>query len=360
MRRRSSSALASPPAAVALAAFAAFAALAPPSAAQEAKPAAAAGAPEGEGAKAEARGLYVKGVDLVQKAQWAEALSAFEASAKLYPHPTTTFNIGACERALGRYARARGTLSRALAENEAGGGGQMPEALASDARAFIGEIDRLLAHVTVTLEPGDAAISVDGRPLEVLSASGGRPSLVAGTLGPGPGARPPAATFDLTLDPGAHVVTLDRKGYTQQVVNRTFAPGSTSSLRLELEKLPATLRVTSSEAGALVRVDDVDVGPAPVDVLRPAGSYRVVVGKAGFVAYEAQVAVKAGEEAKLRATLVPEKTSIAEKWWFWTGAAAVLAGGVALTFALTRPEPEPPPFDGGNTGWVVVPQRFGR
>jgi hypothetical protein len=235
----------------------------------------------------------------------------------------------------------------------------MPEGLTSDAKAFVGEIDRLLAHVTVTLQPPDAAVTVDGRPLERLDAPGARPSLVAGTLPPGPGAPPPAPSFELTLDPGAHVVTLSRKGYTDVVVNRTFAPGSTGALRLELEKLPATLRITSTEAGAIVRVDDADVGPAPVDVLRPAGSYRVVVGKPGFVAYQAQVAVKPGEEVKLRATLVLEKTSIAETWWFWTGAAAVLAGGAALTFALTRPEPEPPPFNGGSTGWVVVPQRAG-
>jgi hypothetical protein len=309
--------------------------------------------------KAEARTLYLKGVDLVQQAHWAEALAAFESSAKLFPHATTTFNIGACERALGRYARARGTLSRAL-EESAASGGQMPEGLISDAKAFIGEIDGLLAHVTVTLEPADAAITVDGRPLQALSAGGGRPSLVAGTLPPGPGAAPPSPSFELTLDPGAHVITISRKGYTDVVVNRTFAPGSKGALRLLLEKLPATLRITSTETGAIVRVDDADVGPTPVDVLRPAGSYRVVVGKAGFVDYQAQVAVKPGEEVKLRATLVAEQTSIAEKWWFWTGAAAVLAGGIALTVVLTRPEPEPPPFDGGNTGWVVVPQRFGR
>jgi hypothetical protein len=97
-----------------------------------------------------------------------------------------------------------------------------------------------------------------------------------------------------------------------------------------------------------------------VDVLRPAGSYRVAVGKEGFVDYQAQVSVKPGEEVKLSAKLVPEQKAITERWWFWTGAAAVLAGGVVLTYAVTRPEPTPPPYDGGNTGWVVFPQRFGR
>src|SRR6187549_2520748 len=57
----------------------------------------------------EAQALYERGVVQVVKAQWAEALASFEGSAKLRPHPTTTFNVGACERALGRYARARST-----------------------------------------------------------------------------------------------------------------------------------------------------------------------------------------------------------------------------------------------------------
>src|SRR5262249_26574917 len=57
-----------------------------------------------------ARALYLEGVENVQKSQWAEALFAFESSAKLRPHATTTFNVGACERALGRYARAQATL----------------------------------------------------------------------------------------------------------------------------------------------------------------------------------------------------------------------------------------------------------
>src|SRR5262249_32397113 len=139
------------------------------------------------------------------------------------------------------------------------------------------------------------------------------------------------------------------------VVNRTFAPGATSELDLRLDLLPATLKVTSSQAGALVRVNDADVGPAPVDVLRPAGAYRVNVKKKGFLPYTTQVTVQPGEEIKLRATLLEEKPSIVERWWFWTAAGAVIAGGVVVTYVATRPKPEPPPYDGGSTGWIVKP-----
>src|SRR5579859_6898324 len=55
----------------------------------------------------EARQKFVEGAALVKNAQWADAETAFEESARLHPHAVTTFNIGACERAMGRYTKAR-------------------------------------------------------------------------------------------------------------------------------------------------------------------------------------------------------------------------------------------------------------
>jgi hypothetical protein len=305
-----------------------------------------------------ARELYRAGVERVKLAQWAEALSAFEQSAALRPHATTTFNIAACERALGRYTRARAGFERALGQS-GGSEAALAPSLVSEARAFVAEIDRLIARVSVTITPGGAAIAVDGRPLRAAGSAGGVPVLVAGLEAPGPGRMPPAARFRLLLDPGAHVITLSRKGYTDAVVNRSFAPGSSGELALALSELPATLRVSSNVRGAIVVVDGADMGPAPVDVLRPAGSYGVSVSKRGYETYEARVSVNAGEESRLRATLIEERTPITKRWWFWTGAVVVVAGGALATYALTRPEPEPPPYDSGSTGWLVSPRGFG-
>jgi hypothetical protein len=304
-----------------------------------------------EEAKAQARARYTEGVKLVQRAQWSDALAAFESAAKLYPNPATTLNMGACERALGRYVRARATLSRAL-EESAASASPLPESSVTEAKGFIAEIDRVLARASLTVDPPEAAIAIDGRPLAPQPGSGPNPTLAAGVLPPGPGAPPPAATFDVILDPGVHVITLSRKGFTDAVVNRTFSPGSTSTLELKLDLLPATLKVTSSLPGALVRVDDADVGPTPTDVLRPAGSYRVIVQKKGFLPYTTQLTVKPGEEVKLRATLLEDKPSIVKQWWFWTGIGVVVAGGAVLTYALTRPTPPP---DGGSLNWVAKP-----
>src|SRR5262245_56196099 len=99
----------------------------------------------------EALAAFVEGTQLVRQARWAQALGAFERAAKIKAHAVTTYNIGACERAMGRYTRARKSFVDALKQNDASGGRQLPDSLASQTRGYLAEIDGLLAHVSVTL-----------------------------------------------------------------------------------------------------------------------------------------------------------------------------------------------------------------
>src|SRR5689334_1403832 len=90
-----------------------------------------------------ARVEFVAATDHVKNARWGEALAAFERSAELRPHPLTTFNIGACERALGRYTRARATLDKALSANESGGKHELAPGLVGDAKKWIDDLERM-------------------------------------------------------------------------------------------------------------------------------------------------------------------------------------------------------------------------
>src|SRR5438128_1604165 len=96
----------------------------------------------------QARALYLEGLKHVRDAQWGEALVAFQRSRTLRPHALTTYNIGACERALGHYTRARQELSRALAENSASA---LPADIVADATVFLEELERLLVHLTLVV-----------------------------------------------------------------------------------------------------------------------------------------------------------------------------------------------------------------
>lgn len=298
-----------------------------------------------------ARDEFVRGTDFVHKSQWAEALAAFERSAKLKPHAITTYNIGYCERALGRYTRAKETLEAALKENDASGGAQLAPGLVTDTQGYLDQIKSLLSVADIKLEPAEAAITVDGRPL--LAGADG--TLIAGIRAPGPGEAAPSGAFRVVLDPGPHVLTLSRKGYADAVVNKTFAPGATVPVALALDKLPATFHVEADQASAVVRFAGADVGFAPVDVSRPGGSYKVEVVKSGFVTYESTVVGQPGEAVNLRAPLRRESPSLVTRWWFWTAAVAVVAGAATATYFIVQANQTPtqPPPNGGGLGWTV-------
>jgi hypothetical protein len=272
----------------------------------------------------EARRQFVRGAALAKSAQWTEALESFEQSSRLRPHPITTYNIAACERALGRFTAAREHFHAAL---DAVPKGDLPESIRSEIKVYLGEIERLLAHVELKVQPADTAVTLNGRP----SRSSGI----------------------LVLDPGTHIFTLSRKGYSNAVVTKTFKPGTREVLTLNLDRLPAQLHVSSNEKEAVVQINRVDVGYAPVVVERPAGSYLVRVEKPGFVAYESVVGVNAGEAATIKAKISP--TPITQRWWFWSLTGLVVSGAVIGTYYATRSEPTPqrPPPDGGSVGWTV-------
>jgi hypothetical protein len=310
-------------------------------------------APE-DAATVQAREEFLRGSGFVKNLQYAEALAAFERSAKLRPHAATTYNIGVCQRAMGQYTLARKTLGQALQQDQAAEGAQLSETTRAETKGFLDETNRVIATITVTMKPADAAIAVDGRPLEAMADRGALPTLVAGTRPPGAGEAPPAPTFALVLDPGAHVLTLSRKGFADIVLNRTFMPGAATELKLELDKLPATFHIASDREGATVSMNGLDVGVVPVDLSRPAGSYHVTVRKNGFVAYETEVLGRPGERVELMAKLREDKPALTQRWWFWTAAGVVVAGAAIGTYYATpRPSPERPALNGGGLGWTL-------
>ncbi len=307
--------------------------------------------PEADATVTAARTEFNRGAELVKAERWSEALSAFEHAAALKPHAIATYNIAQCQRAMGQYTLARGAFLKALSQDEAASGAELPESARTEAKALLGELDKILPRVSVALHPEDAALSVDGRPLERLSDG----TFVAGTLPPGPGDAPKASRFVVLMNPGAHVFTLSHRGYQDVVLNRTVPPGSAQEVKFELDRLPATIHVTSNLGDAVVHVDDSDVGNPPVDVSRNAGRYRVRVTRQGYVPYEAEIVVRPGERAELSAGMREEKRALTQKWWFWTAAGALVVGAAATTYFVARSQEEPsrPATDGGGLGWSL-------
>jgi hypothetical protein len=306
-----------------------------------------------------ARDQFIRGTQLVKEADWAGALAAFEESSKLRPHPVTTFNVGACLRSMGQYTRARRAFAMALEENGKTPGADLSAALTEETKRYVAELDKLVAHLDLTIVPDEAQIAVDGRPLD----AGANGTLVAGILPAGPGKPAPKGKFRVVVDPGTHVVTISRAGFADAVSRETLAPGATVEKSLVLDRLPALLRVTSNivldgqkpkgENGAQVLVDGADVGLTPVDINRPAGKYKVIVKKSGFLPFETNASADPGQNVNVTATLREDKPTLTQRWWFWTGVGVLVVGAATTTYFLTRPDPERPAVDGGGLNWAV-------
>jgi hypothetical protein len=310
-------------------------------------------AEELEAAKDRARAEFVAGAELAQGMRWGEALARFERSAQLHAHAGTTYNIGVCLRALGQFTRAQRAFQRALAEHTESGDSPLPPHMLRDTQAFLEEISSLLARLDVELVPASARITLDGRPLTRTGSEGGRPVLTAGLAASGRGTSPPASRFVLISDPGSHVMLISRRGYADVVRRIDLAPGSRRRLELVLERLPGELAVSADRAGAVVSVDGLDVGVAPVSLTRPPGRHRVVVRKPDFVTYSTLATLRAGELVRLDAELEPKPVALTERWWFWAGIGAAVVGIGVGTYYLTRPDPERPAVSGGSLGWAV-------
>jgi hypothetical protein len=192
----------------------------------------------GDAEVVEARDAFRRGSALAKAGDWQGALAAFQRSARLKPHPVTTYDIAYCERALGHYARASFRFEEALAVPPGATAPLLPPELARDAETYLEEVRRRVAHVTVRLQPASAAIRVDGRELVRMSSPGGTAAYVVGESDAAPrgiGAGP----VELWLDPGAHVFVLIGEGEARSVESRTFLAGERAELVLSLSPVPA-------------------------------------------------------------------------------------------------------------------------
>lgn len=184
-----------------------------------------------------ARELFTRGAELATEERYQEALAAFEQSARLFPHASTSYNIAFSERALGRVTRARKHLRDAIARDARHAGKELTPEQRAASEQLLAELEQRVARVRITLEPATLRLAVDGRPLE----TGERGVMLAGTREPGDPETPSTGSFEVLLDPGAHVFSLaDQHGHRQFVEER-FASGENGPIVLTLDTERALL-----------------------------------------------------------------------------------------------------------------------
>ncbi len=181
--------------------------------------------------------------------------------------------------------------------------------------------------------------------------------MLASVEPPGERRSPGQSHFLLVIEPGPHVFTATRPGHRDVAVPKSYPPGAAESLDLRLDVLPAHITLESTPVRGIVRVNGREVGLAPTEFERPAGTYRVEVVHDDYESYTTTFDLHAGQRTDVTAKLMPR--SLVKRWWFWTGVLAGAAGlTVGVTYAATHRTPDPPAYLGGTAGWVVPMSRL--
>jgi len=146
----------------------------------------------------------------------------------------------------------------------------------------------------------------------------------------------------IRLPAGAATLQLELDGFFP--VRRELVLPAGGSLALEVtlhaRSHSGLLMVGTNPGGARVLVDGRQVGTSSprAELILPAGTHRISAQREGYDEASVPVVLSAGSTRELTVQL--ERTvPLTSRWWFWTGAALVVAGGVAATYALMSERP---------------------
>lgn len=284
-------------------------------------PLAPAPSPSTDARKQEARRHFLQGVALYEEGNFTAALAEFQAAYNLSPAPAVLYNIGLTEKALYRYSDAARTLERYLIEG--GKDTRLTNERRQQVVQLIEEMKALLAPLRFVLSPGNARVTVDGRPMVV-----------------GPDGA-------LALAAGNHVVDVAADGHESQRREITVTAGVPATFEFRLKLIPRSgkVSITSSRPATRVFIDGQDRGLAPLDLELPAGGHQLEGRADGYEPFRSELVLAAGQERRvdMELQLPPARAGqpVYKKWWFWTGVGAAVAGGTATAFLL-RPGVKPP------------------
>jgi hypothetical protein len=169
-------------------------------------------APSTEEAKAQARALLVAGSKHLQAGEYAEALARFEKAYELVPSPKIQYNFGLAYVGLDRPSDALRAFEVFIAD-----AGDANAADIARAREYLGRLSKRVAVLQLEGDLGGTEVSVDGK-----------------SFGP---------TARVFVDPGLHLLTVERKGETPFLQRVTVAAGQREKIEV---KFAPQVRVAES------------------------------------------------------------------------------------------------------------------
>jgi hypothetical protein len=225
----------------------------------------------------QARQLFNEGLALVEHEDWAGAEERFRRVLSLRSSHVVSYNLASALTHLGRLVESA-ELLRAIVRDPS-----VDATTHGAAAQLLSEIEPRIGSLTirVTGDATGASLSLDDKPIELT-----------------------AQVQTISVDPGEHRAVLQRDGAV--LASKSAAVGDHAPLQAELVlELPVPV---APEAVARA---------APVAVARP----------------RSEVGVAPSETADEGAQ--PASTSVLSRWWFWTAAGALVAGGVVTALVAS-------------------------
>jgi hypothetical protein len=270
---------------------------------------------------AEAKRLFLRGLELADRGVWAEALEAFRGSLALAVRPSTVFNVGNALYRLGRTREAIESFRRYLALSDPKADRKMRERTEELLKVSLAA----LVSFELTLSPEDAVVKVNGAP----EPGSGKSRLIV-------------------LDAGKHRVEVAAEGWVSASFDVSAGAGEkiAQTVALVREIREGTLVVTTSVDDAMIKVDAKSEGIGQVELKLAPGRHVVEVEAKGHAPSKQDVTITRGARSELRVTLVAlppppsaEDPGLLSRPVFWIVAGAVVAAaGAAAVLVATRSE----------------------
>lgn len=270
---------------------------------------------------AEAKRLFLRGLELADRGVWAEALDAFRGSLALAVRPSTVFNVGNALYRLGRTREAIESFRRYLEVSDPRADRKMRERTEELLKVSLAA----LVSFELTLSPEDALVKVNGAP----EPGSGKSRLIV-------------------LDAGKHRVEVAAEGWVSESFDVSAGAGEkvARTVALVREIREGILVVTTSVDDAMIKVDAKSEGIGQVELKLAPGRHVVEVEAKGHAPSKQDVTITRGARSELRVTLVAlppppeaEDPGLLSRPVFWIVAGAVVAAaGAAAVLVATRSE----------------------
>ena len=272
-------------------------------------PAASTDAPLASSAELETRGRAAKarGDAAMDAGRPADALAAYTEAWSVWPDPVLLYNRARAFEKLQSFPEALELINQFAQQASPELKSKVPKLM-----ELVQGIQRKTARLHLTCNVAGAEVRLGDR---ILGTTPLPDSLVV---------KSESTTLELKAE-----------GYFDWSRKVDLPQGGTLDLEAQLasKKTDGLLRVESVE-GTSVFLDNAPPRNVPLEAIVTPGLHRVRLSHEGYSPLDTTVVLNVGELRKVSYPLEP-LVPIYRRWYFWAGVAAVVAGGVATTVALT-------------------------